>query len=75
MQVPIVTKAGNIVVGKTTLLQKFKESLSGEDKVTIKIEHNTVKELKSFMEMISYIHQTTLTRVPQTMPLSSKIMY
>ena len=46
MQVPIVTKEGN--ARKATLLQKFKQSLSDEDKVIIKVEHEPVKEIQSF---------------------------
>ena len=49
MQVPIVTIEGNIGAGKTTLLQKFEQSLSSEDKVTIKVENESVKELQSFL--------------------------
>ena len=49
MQVPIVTIEGNISAGKTTLLQKFGQSLSSEDKVTIKVEPETVKEFLKFL--------------------------
>ena len=52
MQVPIVTTERYIGAGKTTLLQLFEQSLSGEDKVTIKVEHEPVQEFQSFMEMI-----------------------
>ena len=38
MQVLIVTIEGNIGAGKTTLLQTFEQSLSSNDKVTIKVE-------------------------------------
>ena len=52
MWVPTVTTEGNIGAGKTTLLQKFDQSLSDEDKVTIKVGHETVQEFQSFfMEM------------------------
>ena len=47
MQVPILTIEGNIGAGKTTLLQKFEHSLSGEVKVTNKVEHEPVKEFQS----------------------------
>ena len=43
-----MTIKGNIGAGKTTLLQVFKQSLSGEDKVTIKLEHEPEKEIQSF---------------------------
>ena len=39
-----MTIEGNNGVGKTTLLHKFEQSLSGKDKVTIKVEHGLVKE-------------------------------
>ena len=42
-----MTTEGNIGGGNTTLLQKFEQSLSGEDKVTIKVEHEPVKESQS----------------------------
>ena len=48
MQVLIVTIEGNIGAGKATLLQKFEKSLSHEDKVAIKVEHEPVKECQSF---------------------------
>ena len=48
MQVPIVTIEGNIGGGKTTLLQMFEQFLSSEDKVTIKVEHEPVKDFKHF---------------------------
>ena len=40
----IVTIEGNIGAGKATLLQKFEQSLSGEDKVTIEVECEPIKE-------------------------------
>ena len=46
-----VTIEGNIGAGKTTHVQKFEEFLSSEDKVTIKVEHEPIKEFQSFMEM------------------------
>ena len=48
MQVPIVTIDHNIGRGKTMLLQKFEQSLCSEDKVTIKVENEPVKEFHSF---------------------------
>ena len=61
MQVPVVTIEGNISVGKTTLLQTFELSLSGEDKITLKVECEKVKESqKFFMEMTWLIHWNTL---------------
>ena len=48
MQVPIVTINGSIGAGKTTLLQIFEQSLPSEDNVTIKVEHEPVKEFQSF---------------------------
>ena len=42
-----MTIEGNISARKTTLLQKFERSLSGEDNVTIKVEHKPVKEFQS----------------------------
>ena len=39
---------GNIFAGKTTLLQKLEQSLSGEDNVTIKVEHEPVQRFQSF---------------------------
>ena len=42
----IVTIDGNIGARKTTLLQKFEQSLSSENKVTIKVEHEPVKEFQ-----------------------------
>ena len=51
MQVPTVTIDGNIGTGKMTLLQQLEQSLSSEDKVKIKVEHEPVKEFQSFMEM------------------------
>ena len=47
MLVPIVTTEGYIGAGKTTHLQKFEQSLSIEDSVTIKVEHEPVKEFQS----------------------------
>ena len=47
MQVPTVTMEGSIGSGKTTLLQKSEHSLSGEDKVTIKVEDEPIKEFQS----------------------------
>ena len=46
MQVPIVTIEGNIGTGKTTLLQIFEQPLSSDDKVTVKIEHESIKEFQ-----------------------------
>ena len=45
----MVTTEGNIGAGKTTFLQKFKHSLSGDDKVTIKIKHGPVKRVSNFL--------------------------
>ena len=50
MQVPIVGMEGNIGAGKTVLLHKFKQSLSDEDKVTIKVDHEPVKNSKFLWE-------------------------
>ena len=47
MQVPIRTIGSNIDARKTALLQKFEQTLSGEDKVTIKVENEPVKEFQS----------------------------
>ena len=49
MQVPIVTMEGNTNAGKTTLLQEFEQSLSGEERGTIKVEHKPIKEFQSFL--------------------------
>ena len=38
-----MTIEGKIGPRKITLLQKFEWSLSGEDKITMKVEHETVK--------------------------------
>ena len=46
MHIPIVTIEGNIGAGKTALLQRFKQSSSSAVKVTIKVEHEPVKELQ-----------------------------
>ena len=51
MRVPILTIEGNIGAGTTKLLQKFKQSLSGEEKVIIKVEHDPVRSFKFFMEV------------------------
>ena len=51
MWASIETIEGNIGTGKITLLQMFEQSLSGEDKVTVKVEHEPVKEFQSFMEI------------------------
>ena len=53
---------GNIGAGKTTLLQKFEQSLSSEDKITIKVEHEPVKEFQSFygndlINPLEYFHK------------------
>ena len=48
MQLPIVTMEGNIGAGKTTVLQKFEQSLSSDAKATIKVEHESIKEFQSF---------------------------
>ena len=48
MQAPVVKIEGNIGTGKTTHLQKFQQSLSHEDQVTIKIEHESVKQFQKF---------------------------
>ena len=68
MQVQIAPIEGNIGTRKTTLLQKFEQSLSlvsSEDKVTIKVEHEPVRAFQSFSEneLINqldhfYIHPT-----------------
>ena len=42
-----MTIEGNIGTGKTTLLQEFEHSLSSENKVTINVEHEPVKEFQS----------------------------
>ena len=39
MHIPKVTTEGNIDAGKITLLQKLEQSLSSQDKVTVKVEH------------------------------------
>ena len=62
MQVPVMTTEGNTGAGKTTLLQKFEQSLSGEDKVTIKVEQEPVKEFPSFngndqINPLEYFHK------------------
>ena len=46
-----MTLEGNIGAENTTLLQKLKQSLSHEHKVSIKVEHKPIKEFKGFMEM------------------------
>ena len=53
IQVLIVTIEGNTGVGKTTLVKKFEQTLSSENKVTIKVEHETVKRVSKlfFMKM------------------------
>ena len=43
-----MTIEGNIGTGKRTLLQTFEQSLSGEDNLTVKAEHEPIKEFKSF---------------------------
>ena len=48
MQDLIVTIEVNIGAGKITLLQKFGQSMSGEDKVTMKVEHEPVKDFQNF---------------------------
>ena len=44
VQIPLVTIECNIGAGKTSLIQKFEQSLSGEDKVTIQVQHESVRE-------------------------------
>ena len=39
---PVITVGGNIVAGKTTLLQKLEQSLSMEGKIKIKPDHEPV---------------------------------
>ena len=39
---------GNVGAEKTTILQNFEQSLSGEHKVTIKVEEEPVKEFQNF---------------------------
>ena len=48
MGVPIVTIGGNIGAGKTTHLQNFEQSITCEDNLTIKVEHEPLKEFLSF---------------------------
>ena len=48
MRVAVVTVEGNIGAGKTTLSQKFEQSLSGQDNVRIKVEDEHVKEFQRF---------------------------
>ena len=43
-----MTIEGNTGEGKTTLLQKFEKYLSGEDKVTIKVQQEPTKDFQSF---------------------------
>ena len=45
-----MTTKCNIGAGKRALFQKFEQFLSGENKVTIIVEHESVKELQSFYE-------------------------
>ena len=51
MKVPVVTVEGNTGARKTTLLQKFEESLSGEGNFKITEEHEPMSS-KAFMEII-----------------------
>ena len=39
---------GNNGAGKASLFQKFEESLSSDEKVTIKVEHEPEKEFQNF---------------------------
>ena len=48
MQVSRVITECYIGTGKTTLLQTFEWSLSGKCKVTIKVEHEPIKQFQSF---------------------------
>ena len=75
MTVLIVKIEGNICEGKSTLLQKFEQSLCSEDKVRMKVEHEPVKEFQSFYgnDLINPLEH--FIRILLTMPLSSKIMY
>ena len=75
MQVQIVTIEGNIGAGKTTMLQKFEQSLSSDDKVTINVEHPPIKEFQSFYgnDLINLLDHFDKSPTGK-MPLSSKIM-
>ena len=48
MWVPVVNTEGNIDAGKTILLNKFKQSLSSEDKITIKEWNEPIKKFWGF---------------------------
>ena len=75
MQVPILTIEGNIGAGRTTLLQKFEQSLSSKDKITINVEHESVKDFQSFYGNNMIDPLEPFIRIPLMMPLSSKTMY
>ena len=48
IKVQVVTIEGNTGAGKTTFLQKFKESLSTPDKFKIRVEHEPTSKFQSF---------------------------
>ena len=70
-----MTIQDNIDAVKTTLLQMFEQSLSRDDKVTIKVEHKPVKDFQSFHGNYLITPPEHFIRIPLTMPLYSKIMY
>ena len=47
-----MTIKGNIGTGKTKLVQRFEQSLSGEVKIKIKVKQEPVKGFQFFMEMV-----------------------
>ena len=49
MKIPVITVGGHVEAGKTTLLQKLEQSLSMADKVKIKIDHEPVGALQTFL--------------------------
>ena len=76
MKVLIVTIEGNIGTGKTTLLQKVEQSLSGKHKVKVKVEHEPVKELQCFFYGYDLIiHWNTFIRILLPIALSFTTMY
>ena len=64
----------NIDAGKTTILQMFAQSLSSDDKVTIKVEYEPVKEFQSLYgnDVINPLEH--FCKNPADNALSSKIM-
>ena len=75
MKVPVVTVERNIGKGKTTLLQKFQESLSSADKFKNRVEHKPINEFQRFFGNKCINPLEYFVRIQQQMPSSFRITY